>query len=103
MTRLKDLGTTAKEAAKNTKKLINEIQRINKMKEEEKVETQDPRDTKCYYCHKPMGDECHYVIKSGELVMAHKNCHSRNQGQETNLRIIVKGASSCAGGSCRRR
>ena len=55
----------------------------------------------CFYCKEPMGDECHYVIKNSELIMAHKKCHDRSQNEESNLQIIVKG-NLCIGGTCRR-
>lgn len=61
----------------------------------------NPREKKCHYCGELMGDECHYVIKSGDLIMAHKRCHDASQAEESNLRIIIKG-NSCSGGICRR-
>lgn len=58
--------------------------------------------TKCHYCQKPMGDEYHCVIKSNQLVMAHKSCHARSQAGSSNIRIIVKSGGGCVGGTCRR-
>lgn len=56
--------------------------------EKEKAEPQDESEIICHYytgeephdCPGPMGDECHYVIKNGRMVMAHKRCHKRDQG-----------------------
>ena len=62
----------------------------------------DESETKCHYCGGPMGDEYHCVIKSNQLVMAHKSCHARSQADGSNIRIIVKGGNSCVGGTCRR-
>ena len=69
----------------------------------------DEGDIICHYytdhlgsCPGPMGDERHYVITGGKMVMAHKRCHDRSQTEGSNLRIIVKGGGSCAGGTCRR-
>lgn len=61
----------------------------------------DLRKTKCHYCGEPMGGECHYVIKRDKMVMAHRRCHARSQGEGSNLGIIIKGGG-CGGGRCRR-
>ena len=29
-----------------------------------------------HHCRGPMGDERHYIIKAGKMVMAHKRCHT---------------------------
>ena len=57
---------------------------------------------KCHYCQQPMGGECHYVIKAGVMVTAHKQCHAKSQADGSNIQIIVKGGGGCAGGTCRR-
>lgn len=36
---------------------------------------EDESKVKCHYCHDPMGSERHYVIKNGDMVLAHKRCH----------------------------
>ena len=49
----------------------------------------------CYYaysdekCPGPMGDECHYVIKNGKMVMAHKRCHQRDQNGEKKTPTVM--------------
>ena len=63
----------------------------------------------CYYytgeephsCLGPMGDERHYVIKDGKMVLAHKRCHDKSQIERSGVEIIIKG-NACTGGSCRR-
>lgn len=51
----------------------------------------------CYYfasdekCPGPMGDECHYVIKNGKMVMAHKRCHKRDQdGEKKTPNVMIR-------------
>ena len=64
----------------------------------------------CYYytgeephsCLGPMGDERHYVIKNGEMVLAHKRCHDKSQISAVKLGIIIKGSAGCTGGVCSR-
>ena len=60
------------------------------------MKDQEPR---CYYCSKPMGDEYHYVIKDGKLVMAHKSCDTGSRVGNSGPGIIIKG-NSCPGGTC---
>lgn len=51
----------------------------------------------CYYfasdekCPGPMGDESHYVIKNGKMVMAHKRCHQRDQnGEKKTSKVMIR-------------
>lgn len=67
----------------------------DKEAEEEKAEPCEAQD--CYYfvsdskCPGPMGDECHYVIKNGRMVMAHKRCHQRDQnGEKKTPNVIIR-------------
>ena len=53
----------------------------------------------CYYCSEPMGDEYHYVIKDGTVVMAHKSCQAKSKVGKSSPGIIIKG-NSCPGGTC---
>jgi len=53
----------------------------------------------CYYCSEPMGDEYHYVIKDGTVVMAHKSCQAKSQVGNIGPLIGIKG-NSCPGGTC---
>ena len=56
-------------------------------------------ETICYYytgqephtCPGPMGDESLYVIKNGKLVMAHSQCHKRDQdGEKKTPNVIIR-------------
>ena len=92
--KMRDMATAADYSAKESSEI--------------KAEPQDESEIICYYftrendCPGAMGDERHYVIKNGKMVMAHKQCHAKSQEENTNLRIIIKGGSSCRGGTCRR-
>ena len=104
----KDFGITMKEADARTKalamaadstKLRRCYGKILIDKEYEKAEPQDGSEIICYYytgqephsCPGPMGDECHYVIKNGNLVMAHKSCHKRDQdGEKKTPNVIIR-------------
>ncbi len=66
---------------------------------EEKEEPQDESEIKGYYytgeephhCPGPMGDESHYVIKNGKMVMAHKRCHQRDQnGEKKTPKVMIR-------------
>ena len=78
-TSIRGFGITMKKAEERTIQLA-----ADPAMEEEKAEPCEAQD--CYYfasdskCPGPMGDECHYVIKNGRMVMAHKSCHKRDQG-----------------------
>ena len=103
---ISDFGITMKEAEEKIKDLATAADYSAK-ENEMKAEPQDESEIMCYYytgendCPGPMGGERHYVIKNGEMVMAHKRCYERSQTDGSNIRIIVKGGS-CAGGTCRR-
>ncbi len=67
--------------------------------EEQKAEPQDESEIICHYytgeephhCPGPMGDECHYVIKNGKMVMAHKRCHKRDQdGEKKTPKVMIR-------------
>ncbi len=65
--------------------------------EEEKAEPQDESVINCYYfaadekCPGAMGDERHYVIKNGNVVMAHKRCHKRDQdGEKKTPNVMIR-------------
>ncbi len=66
--------------------------------EEEKAEPQTEADIICHYytghqgpCPGAMGDECHYVIKNGKMVMAHKRCHTRDQdGEKKTPKVMIR-------------
>jgi len=57
------------------------------------------QESTCHYCSEPMGNEYHYVIKDGAVVMAHKSCHAESQTSKNSPGIIIKG-TSCPGGTC---
>lgn len=64
---------------------------------EMKAEPQDESEIICYYftransCPGPMGDERHYMIKNGNMVMAHKQCHKRDQdGEKKTPNVIIR-------------
>lgn len=70
-----------------------------KKTDEEKAEPQDESEIMCHYytgeephhCPGPMGDECHYVIKNGIMVMAHKCCHQRDQnGEKKTPKVMIR-------------
>ena len=51
----------------------------------------------CYYfasdekCPGSMGNESHYVIKNGKMVMAHKRCHTRDQnGEKKSPKVMIR-------------
>ena len=65
----------------------------------EKAEPQSESEIMCHYytgeephhCPGPMGDECHYVIKNGKMVMAHKRCHQRDQnGEKKTPKVMIR-------------
>jgi len=92
--KISDFGITMKEAEKRTKVLA---QATDPTMEGEKAEPQDESDIICYYCTQendcpgPMGDERHYVIKNGNLVMAHQRCHKRDQdGEKKTPNVIIR-------------
>lgn len=101
--KVKEFGITAKEAEVRTKELSTAADYSAKESNEMKAEPQDESEIICYYytgeeshhCPGPMGDERHYVIKNGKMVMAHKRCHAKSQDTRSNLHIIIKGGSSC--------
>ena len=65
---------------------------------EEKAEPQTEADIICHYytghlgaCPGSMGNESHYVIKNGEMVMAHKRCHQRDQnGEKKSPKVMIR-------------
>lgn len=86
-TSIRGFGITMKEAEANTKELSTVAVYSDKETEEEKAEPQTESDIICHYytgelgdCPGAMRDERHYVIKNGTMVMAHKQCHQRDQG-----------------------
>lgn len=92
----KDYGITMKEAEDRTKDLATAA---DPTMEGEKAEPQDETQIMCYYwepipgcpCPGAMGDERHYVIKNGEMVMAHKQCHKRDQdGEKKTPNVIIR-------------
>lgn len=97
--KVSDFGITMKEAEGRTKELVTAADYSTKEAEEEKAEPKDESETICYYytgeephsCPGPMGEERHYVIKAGKLVMAHKRCHKRAmEGTKKTPNVLIR-------------
>lgn len=98
-TSIRGFGLTAKEAEDRTKDLATAADYPEHGAEEEKAKPQDESEIICYYytgeephhCPGPMGDERHYVIKNGNMVMAHRRCHKRDQdGEKKTPNVIIR-------------
>lgn len=90
----KEFGLTGKEFEARTRDLA-----ADPTMEGEKAEPQDESEIMCCYwepipgcpCPGAMGDERHYVIKNGNLVMGHKRCHKRDQdGEKKTPNVIIR-------------
>jgi len=102
--KVSDFGITMREAEKRTKELTTAADYSNKeaaekRAENEKAEPKDESEIICHYytgeephnCPGPMGDERHYVIKEGELVLAHKRCHKlASEGIKKTPNVIIR-------------
>ncbi len=69
------------------------------LKRDEMFSDENTTEIICYYytgeephsCPGPMGNESHYVIKNGKMVMAHKRCHTRDQdGEKKTPKVMIR-------------